>query len=175
MKPRSPAATRLAPPVLLILALCLCPPLSTAQQAPPGWRALLPTDPGTDPERVALIDTQVRGDFNGDGRRDHARMLVRTTAPGGRAIFVFLGQDSGQPTSEKLLTCPAATQCADHVLAIAHAGCYRETMSNTPVCLPHDGLVLSEIEFGFGTLFWLEHAVWRHLAFGQGSLQAMPP
>jgi hypothetical protein len=162
---------RIALPALLAI---LSSATSFAQQAPPGWRALQQSDWGIDADRVTLNDTHVRGDFNGDGKIDHAQLLARSNEPYTRGVFVFLMLSNGQQTIHKLLACPTAQACADYALSVVRKGCYQEEQSGIRVCLRHEGIVFSEIEFGYGTLYWLDRGKWRDLKFTRGSLSNFP-
>jgi len=158
--------------LLLVIFTSLIALPSHAQKAPEGWRSVLQSDLGVDPDFRSPKDFQVRGDFDGDGRIDHARILIRKSDPISRDLFVFLIRANGLSTSVKLNECSAG--CADFVLSVAPSGCYREEMSGVRVCLRHQGLVHIEAEYGTGTLYWLEQGKWRSLKFGQATLSDWP-
>jgi hypothetical protein len=158
--------------VLLVALTSLIALPSLAQKDPAGWRSVLQSDLGVDPDFRRPRDFRVRGDFNGDGRIDQARILIRESDPNARDLFVLLMDATGKQTSVKLHACTAG--CGDYVLSVVQSGCYHEAMSAVRVCLRHHGLARIEAEYATGTLYWLERGKWRTLIFGQGTLTDSP-
>jgi hypothetical protein len=158
--------------ILFVIFTSLLALPSHAQKVPHGWRLVLQSDLGVDPDFRSPRDFQARGDFNGDGRIDHARILIRKSDRNSLALFVFMTHANGQQASVKLHECP--TGCGDFVVSIVPSGCYHEEMSGARVCLRHQGLVHIEAEYGFGTLYWLEQGNWRSLSFAQATLNSSP-
>lgn len=161
-----------------LVFLALLAPLPAAAQAPPeatlprGWRPVLQADLGADADHRNPKDVDARGDFDGDGRLDRARILVRASAPGSRGLFVFLNLGQGRQRHVQLQACPAG--CPDHVLTVVSPGCYHEAMADVRVCLRHAGLAEMDAEFGTGTLHWLERGRWKTLPFGRATLNGLP-
>ena len=137
-----------------------------AQQPPSGWRFLVPADRYIDAERVSLPMTRARGDFNGDGKRDVARILVQSRAADRFGVFVFV-QGADPSSTPSLLE---EFQGGEYMLSTVKKGCY-STFQKDAICLASTGILRLETEFGSGVLHWLKHGKWQQTEIARGDLE----
>lgn len=140
-----------------------------AQGLPSGWRYLVPTDPPIDAERVTLLMVKAQADFNGDGQTDVARVLMWRADPNRAGVFVFLAQADKPPQVVKLEEYKFSD--GEFMLSTVRKGCYRSP--ERTVCLKNPGLLRSEIEYGWSTLYWLEDDKWVHVSFARGEFNGL--
>ena len=110
--------------------------------------------------------TRARGDFNGDGKRDVARILVQSRAADRFGVFVFV-QGADPSSTPSLLE---EFQGGEYMLSTVQKGCYR-TFQKDAICLTSTGILRLEIEFGSGVLHWLKHGKWQQTEIARGDLE----
>ena len=149
---------------LLSCVLCV---RAVAQTIPSDWRSLQEADtPNSEWFNTAM--THVEADFNGDGKIDHARMLLHKRT-NGVGLFVFLDDVNGPEKTVKLEEHPP--EKGEFMLSLVREGCYKS--ERQVVCLKDPGLKYSEIEYGFGSLYWFESGKWHHAEFYQGEFDGL--
>lgn len=141
--------------------------------APVGWR--FPTIKDfPEQERMSLATTKIlRGyngdgiDFNGDGISDKIITLICKKNKNIFGLFVYYGEKSDP---QKINKNPIPT--IEYHLYPVKAGTYylpRYTKTGTPITnhtqtleLKYGGFIRQEIEYGFGTIYWLTKKGWKH-------------
>jgi hypothetical protein len=109
---------KLARVVLLIgIFTILAPSISAQVQPPPGWRFPQKNDIKDDWE-VYKFPVHIVADFNGDGFRDEAWILLRQ-ADSGWGLFVFLGAKQRNPHIIKLVDASEGTQPQRYSISLA--------------------------------------------------------
>jgi len=139
------------------------------EPTPSGWRYLVPTDSPIDAERVTLPMVKAQADFNGDGKADIARILIKRAAPNSAGVFVFLANADQPPITEMLEEYKFSD--GEFMLSAVKKGCY--SSSQRTVCLNNSGLVRSEIEYGWSTLYWLDSGEWKHIKLSRGEFNGL--
>lgn len=57
------------------------------------------------------------------------------------------------------------------MLSAVRKGCYRN--GKRTVCLRNSGLLLSDIEFGSGTLYWQKNGAWKQIHIARGEFERL--
>ena len=112
---------------------------------------------------------RARGDFDGDGKQDIARVLVRRDAPEKMGVFVFLADARPPAEAEQLDKFPLGS--GEYMLYTVRKGCYRSPQRT--ICLNSAGLMRSEIEYGWGTLYWMKNGKWMRTTLARGEFEGL--
>ena len=155
--------------VLLSPTACLAAAPTNSPSAPDNWRYLASNDAPVDPERVSLSMLRAEADFDGDGRLDQAAVLLRKSDSNEAGVFVFLSGNGSATPAEQVDGYQLTT--GEFQLSVVKPGCYRS--ETTTVCLGNAGLMRSEIEYGWGTLCWLQNGKWRQLRLTRGEYDGL--
>lgn len=107
-------------------------------------------------------------DFNGDGQEDLATVLAHVLNPDRAGVFVFLSS-SGKPMATKIDEYTFASE--EYMLVPVKKGCYKS--ETRKVCLRHDGILRTEIEYGWGTLYWLHGENWKRMGITRGEFPGL--
>ncbi len=141
----------------------------TAQTMTSAWRALKTTDPQVSDERVSLQMTKVEADFNGDGKPDQAVVLRHKDDANRAGVFVFSNGATNASSAKKLGE--YTFSAGEFMLSAVSKGCYRS--EKRTVCLRYSGLQRTEIEYGWGTLYWQKGGKWREIQFARGEFAGL--
>jgi len=150
-------------------AACIAATACTAQTTSSAWRALKATDPQISDERVSLQMTKAEADFNGDGRTDQAVVLLHKENANRAGVFVFSNGATNGSSAAKLGEYKFSA--GEFMLSVVSKGCYRS--EKRTVCLRYSGLQRTEIEYGWGTLYWQEGGKWREVQFTRGEFAGL--
>lgn len=150
-------------------AACIATTACTAQTTPSAWRALKATDPPISDERVSLQMTKVEADFNGDGKPDQAVVLLHKEDTNRAGVFVFSNGATKASSIKKLGEYQFSE--GEFMLSAVNKGCYRS--EKRTVCLRYSGVLRTEIEYGWGTLYWQEGGKWREVQFARGEFAGL--
>jgi hypothetical protein len=112
---------------------------------------------------------KAEADFNGDGQTDIARVLIRRSSPSDAGLFAFLARADKPPEAVKLDEYRFTD--GEFMLSAVRKGCFRGLKKT--VCLGNAGLLRSEIEYGWSTLYWMEGSAWRHISFARGEFKGL--
>ena len=105
----------------------------------------------------------VERDFDGNGMTDRAIVLVADRGEP-LALFVFLKSRDGKWRDFKVEE--RSTQLGEYHITVVPKGCYHsEETGARVVCLKHDGLAYTELEYGGGRLHWFDGKRWRELLY----------
>lgn len=148
-----------------LMAAAMC----AAQTPPAGWRFFQTADTTINDERVSLPMTKVAADFNGDGESDTAAVLVYEQDANRAGVFVFSTNATQSPSAEKLDEYPFSN--GEFMLSVVNKGCYHSEKRS--VCLAGSGLLRTEIEYGWGTLYWQESGKWQKIHFTRGEFEGL--
>lgn len=155
--------------VFVALAFSMAAASVFAQDLPSGWRLLAPSDSVVSEERVGLSMVRAEGNFDGDGEKDQAAVLVHVGRSDRAAVFVFLSKGNAPQEPKKLDEYRFSS--GEFMLSAVRKGCYKG--QKRTLCLSNDGLLRSEIEFGWGTLYWLEGKSWRQTNLSRGEFEGL--
>ena len=94
--------------------------------------------------------TKVEADFNGDGKPDQAVVLLHKEDTNRAGVFVFSNGATKASSIKKLGEYQFSE--GEFMLSAVNKGCYRS--EKRTVCLRYSGVLRTEIEYGWGTLYW---------------------
>ena len=112
--------------------------------------------------------TKAEADFNGDGKPDQAVVLLHKEDANRAGVFVFSAGTSGSWVKK---LGEYKFSAGEFMLSAASKGCYRS--EKRTVCLRYSGLQRTEIEYGWGTLYWQEGGKWREIQFTRGEFAGL--
>jgi hypothetical protein len=141
---------------------------SSGTPAPPeGWVSLESMNM-LDPEWLTHEMVEAAADFDGDGKIDHASLVI--SEDGSMiGLFVVLSR-SGDGRTEWIKQYSRLR--GEFMISVLPAGCYR--IEEHRIRLRHPALWHLEFEYGFGSIHWIDNDVWRSVKVYVGGLEDVP-